>query len=199
MIGILDNKKLGLALERKGIKSTLELSRLSGIHRNTLSPYLSGEKSIYSNAIVELSKFLETDPEQLRVEASIEADDFIIKLVEELHRNFSSNYPELSVLLFGSRAKGKARKFSDYDLGVTAGSKTISSRDFLAMKELILNQSDNFAWKVDLANLDQAPTWFLSDLGSEPTKRLVGSIESYNFFKGRAYECSKAREARASA
>ena len=198
MLGILDNNKLSLALSRKGIRSTLALSRLSGIHRNTLAPYLNGEKSIYSNAILDLAKFLELDPERLRVEDSTTPDLFINKLADDAHQTFANSYPELAIFLFGSRAKQKARKFSDYDLAVTNGLKPISAKDFLTMKEYVCNEADNFAWKIDLVNIDQAPTWFLSDLGSEPTRLLAGSSEAYNFFKGRAYECWKARQAESS-
>jgi transcriptional regulator with XRE-family HTH domain len=199
VIGVLDNQKFRAALNRKGIKSTLELSRLSGIHRNTLAPYLNGEKSIYSNTILELAQFLEIDPELLKVEDSSRAEIFIYDLAERFLKDFSSKYSELAVILFGSRVSGKAKKFSDYDLGVVGGNKLISSLDFLAMKEFISAHSDDFAWKVDLVNLDEAPTWFLSEMGEKPTRLLAGNIESYYFFKGRAYECGKTREARSSA
>lgn len=198
MIGKLNTQKLKSALESRGLNSFTELANISGIHRNTLYPYLRGEKSIYSPTILQISNFLKIDP----IEFCDSSDKSIIpeikSIAENLISQFSNQYPSLAIVLFGSRAKGNAKKYSDFDLGVTNGRKDITYKDFLSMKEHISNLADDLIYKVDLVNLDSAPEWFLSNLllidkaGEEKGIILIsGSPDTYHFLNGRIYEASK--------
>ena len=52
--------------------------------------------------------------EILRELASVDLDELLRRFVEEL----ASRYGEVAVVLFGSRARGSALPYSDYDVAV---------------------------------------------------------------------------------
>lgn len=67
------------------------------------------------------------------------------------------NPKEYTVFIFGSRATGKARKYSDYDVGIS-GKNSIPSEVKILIEEA-LEESD-LPYKVDVVDFSLLPTKF---------------------------------------
>jgi type I restriction enzyme S subunit len=67
------------------------------------------------------------------------------------------NPKEYQVFIFGSRATGKSKKFSDFDIGIW-GKKPIPSH-LVALIEEALEDSD-LPYKVDIVDFSLLPTKF---------------------------------------
>ena len=71
--------------------------------------------------------------EILRELASVDLDELLRRFVEEL----ASRYGEVAVVLFGSRARGSALPYSDYDVAVvlkSAGSRVELAEEVYKLK-----------------------------------------------------------------
>lgn len=176
---ILDRDFFEKLLEEHGYKNHLDFCQKNGIHRNTLNYYLSGQ-DVFSKKIYEIAKALNVNAKDLIVPAEIE-----IKDVEEIKGivNELSSVPGLAIMLLGSRAKGSAKKYSDWDLGITRGDKPLTAREYLRLRGIVGELAENLPRKVDVVNLDSAPLWFLESIDYDPLF-LGGNKNSYNFFKG---------------
>jgi predicted nucleotidyltransferase len=90
--------------------------------------------------------------------------------VEELHKR----HPTISIFLFGSRARGRARTYSDFDLGVYA-------KDGVRLAEFlqILEEKEAFEevapQRIDCVNLNNATPEFLREIA--PDLRLLAGYD----------------------
>ncbi len=199
MVASLSLEKLKKSMESQGVKTLNDLAKLSGVHRNTLYPYIRGEKPVYAPPIVQIARALKVDPLTLCDREELSVDQEIVRISNSLVASFGCKYDSLVVVLFGSRARGQAKKFSDFDLGVSSGLNPVSFKDFLSMKDHVENLADDLIYKVDLVNLDNAPDWFLANLLQTDSSGnhtglvfLSGSKDTYHFLRGRAYGAIKA-------
>ena len=173
----IDRAKFNKALTDNGFRTALEFASRAGIHRNSIGQYLSHEQGVFTDLFVRICENLKiSDPLAL---ISFQADRTgtlnearLTAVLESLAKRES----DLSFVLIGSRASGKAHENSDWDVGVTAGSKGLSSDLYLKLKSQLDDLTDDFAQSCDLVNLDAAPPWFLRELDCDP-KFLVGSRE----------------------
>jgi len=180
---ILNKKLFKRYLLKEGYKNILDFSRKTSIHRNTIKNYLSG-KSIFSSAFEEVARHLNTSPLELiepisdsdqRVEHLDELKPIIGKIIE--------HDKSIAVILLGSRAKKHHKKYSDWDLGITRIPNGISDREYLKIKSFVDDLADDLPRKVDVINIDVAPSWFFEGIDYEPVF-LDGNKESYIYFKG---------------
>lgn len=100
--------------KEKGFTGIKPLLQHLGLHRNTLDRYLSGAP-VLPSSIEAVLQALEIPIEKaLTKKEAIERNSGIDSLVRSIHRRF----PDISIFLFGSRARGNHKKYSDYDLGI---------------------------------------------------------------------------------
>lgn len=165
-----------------GIGSLSELARKAGVHRSTLNHLLLGERSPISDSLVRIAAVLKTSPLELLGHKYADEDENLKYLQEQLSL-LVANYSELAMVLIGSRAKNKATKFSDWDIGITAGKKKIDTDLYLNIKEKILSLLDSWSYSVDVINLDSAPEWFLEEMNYSPVF-LAGNKQSFAYFGG---------------
>jgi predicted nucleotidyltransferase len=146
------------ALRRSRYKTMAELARAVGIHRNTLHYYLAGRPLIsekiestldaldlpFSDAVVQLRSSVDATSTQLA------------PLIDAFHAQF----PEVTVVLFGSRAGQRAHRYSDVDLGVYSGDG-ISHARFRQMLEAKSELEEASPLFIDLTNLNRADPAFL--------------------------------------
>lgn len=180
---VLNNKVFKRQLIEKGYTSLLEFSRATHIHRNTIKNYLSG-RDVFSSAFFDIAKHLEMSPLELIM--PISDSDLRIANIDELKpviAKIVSKDEDVAVLLMGSRAKGNLKKYSDWDIGITRTPNPITSKEYLRLKQLVLDAADDLPRNVDLINLDAAPFWFISKINYDPLF-LDGNGESYSYFKG---------------
>ena len=95
-----------------------------------------------------------------------------------------STHPHLAVALIGSRAKGTPKKYSDWDLGVTAGGAGLDGLQYIRLKSEVADLAEHLPRSVDLVNLDRAPSWFLENLNYRPVF-LGGDSAQWENFKQR--------------
>ena len=193
MFGKVNALKVRESMKARNIPSWSALADQAGIHRNSLLPYLQGEKSAYATTFLRLCESLELSPEELISPSDPRDEHGVFNLVRDLWGSFRAQEPETAFFLFGSRACGKSQAFSDYDIGVTAGSKGLVSDVFLEMKEYLSQTVDDLPIKVDLVNFDIAPIWFLSKFNGDICF-ICGSTKSFDLLQGRIYGIQEANK-----
>lgn len=177
----ISSQALEKAIHKQGYKSLTEFAQKASFNRMTLSHYLKG-KGPLSDPYYELCNFLGEDPLKLLVPALSETfahQQEILPLVKAV----TQDHLLLAVGLFGSRACGKAKTYSDWDLGVTQGDQALSTKDYLSLKNEIQDLADDLPRCVDVINLDQAPGWFLKNITYQPVF-LGGNEKSWQYFLG---------------
>ncbi len=185
--------KLNQEIKRKGFGSIGSFLKEAGLHRNTLRRYSDNKNSIFTPAIEKIANFLKIDPLTISASGknknnSSSEKEKILEILGEL-----SKENKLAFCLFGSRARGSARQYSDWDIAVTNGEENLKSETYLNLKELLNQATDDLPVKVDLVNIDEAPEWFLSEINYAPVF-LCGNRESYNFFIGVLHGIRKSKQ-----
>lgn len=170
-------------MREAGFKSRLGFARRAGIHRNTLGQYLSG-REVFQDAFLRVAAQLGCDPMDI-VRKGIDVDGSVgdISEIRLIVDHLVASDIGIAVVLLGSRASGKGREFSDWDIGITCISKPIDGDSYLTLRGEVADLADDLPRGVDLINLDAAPAWFLRDMTKDPLL-LGGNRESFAHFMG---------------
>lgn len=166
-----------------GFSSLGDFASKARIHRNTLQNLVRGQ-SVFSRAFESVSKALQMDPldllsPQSDFRSQVKEIDEIRPIVAVLVRE----QPGLAVVLIGSRASRRARRYSDWDLGVVRYPAPLSGLEYLGLKNRVEDLSENLVRRVDLVNLNQAPSWFLEGL-ADGMIFLDGNQGAFTYLKG---------------
>ena len=158
---IVDPNRFQEALKERGYHSLTQLAHELGMHRNTLHYYLSGRPPLPEN-FEKVIRALNLTPGEILIEKEVSkkfVHQEIAPLVDQLH----SEFPDITFILFGSRAKGRGRKYSDWDLGVYCkeGLSHQRYRSIVRRKEDLV---ENSPYLVDLVNLNNADSSFLKKI-----------------------------------
>jgi predicted nucleotidyltransferase len=106
------------------------------------------------------------------------------QLLTSILNSVSEQEPGVVFLLIGSRASGRNRIYSDFDLGVSGGPvHRLETGDYFRIRSRVDDATEDFPFSVDLVNLDLAPDWFLAGLNDTPLY-LAGDRESHAFVLG---------------
>jgi len=180
----LDSAGFKRLLEKNGFSSISEFADAASVHRNTLTAYLCGEKRVFPRTLCDIAASLGVDPLSLicparKAQMSAPPLEFLKKALP----GAAGQDENLVFLLLGSRAKGRGRKFSDWDIGISGGDEAVDTAYYLKLKSHIQDITEDFPFSVDVINLDCAPIWFLSDIDYKPVF-LCGSEKSYYHFLG---------------
>ncbi|MBL7661305.1 nucleotidyltransferase domain-containing protein [bacterium] len=164
---IIDSQKFNSALERAGYDSLSELASRIGVHRNTLHHYLSGT-SVFPDSLNKLFFALAVEPEDIIAKPK---KQYTLELVVPIVDAILKKYPECCLVLFGSRARGGAKQFSDFDLGVYC-EKGLAHADYRCLVEIKEKLSEDLPIFIDLVNLNKADDNFLKSIG--PGMKFLG-------------------------
>lgn len=159
-----DSDALSSALRRKGFTSIQHLARHLRIHRNTIGNYLSGTPAL-PEALAKILNALDLAPGDvlLRSERTkIVPGVGIAALLEKLYLM----QPNCAWVLFGSRARQAAKKYSDYDLGVY-GTPRIAFRDLSRLLTVVDQYNAESLLSVQLVDLSAADPDFLASIGKD--------------------------------
>lgn len=187
---LLDAEGLKKQLLAAGYPSIVEFAKATGLHRNTVQKLLQGG-SVFSQALQKIADRLQLDPVSLLQPVLGEASaiphvEELAPLVQQLlHRE-----PQVAVILFGSRASGRARTYSDWDLGLTRFPKPLGGIEFLRLKRWMDEVGERLVRTVDVVNLDQAPDWFLGNTAAQ-LRYLAGHREAWCYFQGVVHGVTK--------
>ena len=86
----------------------------------------------------------------------------IASLADNLHRQF----PDMTVILFGSRASGCAQQYSDWDLGIYSG-QGITHKDYQKALRLKSDFEDDSPYFIDLVNLNHVDQAFINNISKD--------------------------------
>lgn len=156
---IIDPVQFAHCLKGRGYASIADLARDLGVHRNTIHYYLR-ERPVFSHKLQKILDALHVDPAQLIVKKAATPVALhtheIATLIDELHAAF----PQTTYILFGSRARGQARRYADWDVGVYSdeGLTHVEFRKIVRLKNELEEDSSYF---IDLVNFNQADVDFL--------------------------------------
>ncbi len=76
-----------------------------------------------------------------------------MKTIQELRSLLIATFPDQKIYLFGSRAKGSASEYSDYDIAIESDTPIRSKLSHV--KTLI--EDSTIPYKIDLIDLSKAP------------------------------------------
>lgn len=158
---ILDEHQFQTQLKKKGYRSISQLAKNLGIHRNTIHHYLSGN-SVFPEKLDAIFLALDLDFKEAIVKRQKFTEDIaapIAKVIDELHAKF----PEATFILFGSRAQGTARKYSDWDLGVFCR-KGLPHEVFCKIRRKKIEFEEKSPYFIDLINLNRGDQDFLKEV-----------------------------------
>jgi predicted nucleotidyltransferase len=148
------------AAKRAGFGGIKPLLEHLGLHRNALDRFARGA-GVLPNSIdtVIAALNLPIQDAVIRQLEPVGIADEIMPLVEKIHKE----HPTISIFLFGSRAKGRARRYSDYDLGVYS-KDGVSLTEFLQILEKKEAYEEISPQRIDCVNLTNATPEFLREI-----------------------------------
>lgn len=192
----LNQDKLRDAVKRMGFTSVAEFCLKFKINRTTLNRYYQGMGPI-TDSFYEICTALNEDPLQLlnRVTEATSLADW--SEIRHIVHQVVEHYPHLAVGLIGSRARGNAKPYSDWDLAITGGALPVAPAEYFAIKELVAELAEDLPRSVDVVCLDDAPAWFIEEMDYEP-RFLLGDEKNWNFFLGMKYGIQKKQKTRRS-
>ncbi|RIL10329.1 MAG: hypothetical protein DCC75_04575 [Proteobacteria bacterium] len=153
------------------ISSVGELANLIGVHRNTLQHFLAGN-AVLPESINKLLWALRLNPATAFKKQQPAVADAWAPIAEVLDK-LQKRYPDIAFVLFGSRATGSARKYSDFDIGVYK-LKELGFEQYLQMVQLKDQLAENSPYIIDLVNLNSADEEFLRSIMLE-SRFITGS------------------------
>ena len=172
---ILDEAKVHTAMKNKGFGSIESLANALGVHRNTILPYLSGDRAL-PDCLDRMLKILELSPGEA-ITKNIKSQHQPGLEISALISSLVQLAPENAYILFGSRARGNFRKHSDYDVGVYK----IGGLPFAELSKLIdLTEAweETKHYDVNLTNLTLSDSDFLLEVRASWVY-LGGSLEAW--------------------
>lgn len=98
--------------------------------------------------------------------------------------SFVISAPGLAFFLFGSLRRRRAKRFSDFDIGLTGGGEPLNASVFLRIQECVLRACEDSPVKVEIVDFDQALSGFILDFEG-PLRFISGGRESFDYLKGK--------------
>lgn len=185
----IDPAKLREAVAQKGYAHVTEFAKLHGFNRATINNYLKGQGGPFSEAYYIICDALQIDP--LSILSPLPAKPIVgVDEIMPMVKKLCSFDKDIAIGLLGSRAKGKNRKYSDWDICVTRGPNLLAGEEFLRLKRSVDDEVDRLPREVDIVNLDAAPEWFLTGIDYEPVF-LAGNSNTWSYFMGVLYGTKK--------
>jgi predicted nucleotidyltransferase len=187
----LDADKLKRLIAQRGYAHLTAFARAHGFNRATIHHFVKGDGPL-SPVFYALCDTLQADPISLLTPmtgSEVPEASEVMPIVQAL----IATDKELAVGLLGSRAKRKARAYSDWDVGITRGRRALAGVEFFRIKRVAGDLTDALPRSVDFINLDQAPQWFLSRIDYEPVY-LGGDPSAWAYFLGVLHGTKRAKQ-----
>ena len=172
---IISDSIIFTAMRRKGITSVEELSKKLNVHRNTILPYLGGQRAL-PDCLDRLLKFLDLSPGEAIVKNVKSQKQYGLEIAPLVSR-LIKQAPDNTYVLFGSRAKNTYKKYSDYDLGVY-NTENLTLRELSKLIDYAKEWELDKPYDVNLTNLTLADTNFLEEIRNDWVF-LGGNLESW--------------------
>ena len=168
---VLNREGFLAALSAGGYASVSELAGALGVHRNSLSNYINGGP-IFPEVLERALLALRVDLAKI-ITLEAPSVDESARVVAELTDRIATKDSRCCVILFGSRARGRHKRFSDFDLGVYAQGG-IPFAVFSSMLSCVDEFNDSTMHTAQLTNISEADSAFLLEIGPD-LRFLAGS------------------------
>ena len=188
----LSESRFRRVLHNSGYANAAQFARAHRINRATLNNHLQG-RGPFPESFYAIADALQIDPLQLLAPTAAAGDIPKLEEIAPILSAVSTGFQQIAVGLLGSRARGTAKTYSDWDLGVTGGMQPLSIEDFFRLKQIVEDLADDLPRAVDVMNLDAAPEWFLRGMHYSP-KFLAGNESSWSYFMGGLHGVHKASQ-----
>ncbi len=181
IVYIIDKRLFNEGLKNKGYRTIGELAQALGLHRNTIHYYLSGH-SVFPEALERIIDTIGLNFQDVIVkkEEPISPVEAITPVIDRLQADF----PNVAFVLFGSRAKGVSKKYSDWDIGVyrSGGLPHEVYREIVKKKN---DLAEDLPFFIDIVNFNNADLPFLRE-AARGWSFLTGGMQSFLELKKRA-------------
>lgn len=174
----IDTDKLQKAMFDSGYSSVAELAKSLGLHRNSLYGYFNGKLSAFNSSIEMVFKALEIEPFEVITKVGYD-----LSLVADLLDSLIQENSSVCYVLFGSRASGTHKRFSDFDIGVFSQAN-IGVYEYSKLLDISEDLSEDLPVEVDLVDLSAAEQFFLDNIILD-SEFLGGSFKQWINFKKR--------------
>lgn len=156
---IIDSERFQQALRERGYRSIGALAKALGIHRNTIHHHLSGN-GVFPDGLERMLEALDLSPADIIIqrEPGEHPLERIAPVIDALHASF----PEVTFILFGSRARRNARKYSDWDVGVYA-SDGLAHERYRKIVQRADELAEGLPFDIDIVNFNHADEAFLAE------------------------------------
>lgn len=172
---IIDEKAFKEAMRGKGYRSIGAFAKALGVHRNTVHHYLSGN-GVFPENLEKMLRALGLSAADVVVERAEEGEHElapIASLIDTLSREF----PDVTFVLFGSRAQGRARTYSDWDIGVFSR-KGLTHEEYRAIALRADELAEDMPFMIQVVNFNRADAAFMHE-ASKGWRFLAGSISDW--------------------
>ena len=156
---VLDEDRLRQEIQARGFASAKDFADAIGVHRNTIGHYLSGKAGLPS-ALARILAALDLAPAEVLSLSHRRRRVPGLALGDLLDRLMAAG-PDLAIVLFGSRARGTAKPFSDYDLGVFRV-RPLEFAQYSRLLDIVSGWNDESLSMVQLVDFTRVDAAFLS-------------------------------------
>ena len=172
---VINKGKFQEALLREGFSSIGELCSTLKIHRNSISRYLSGAPVLPKVIQAALDR-LKLEPQDAFQKVKKESEINYISILSPIVGKVVTKFPNTAVMLFGSRAKSTAKRYSDFDLGII-GERPLSLSELSTLKQIVEEASEDLPYFIEVADLKRADSAFLDSI--KKTAIFLGGNPNY--------------------
>lgn len=166
----LDASRLQSEIHKRGYSTVQDFADAVGVHRNTVGNYLAGKTALPA-ALTKILLALDLAPADV-LSLPFRRRQVPGLMISDLTESLRAAAPQAVFVLFGSRARGRAKRHSDYDVGVFC----CEGLEF-ALFSRLLDQ-------VGVWNQDSLATAQLVDLTRADGALLQGLSEGVEFLAG---------------
>jgi predicted nucleotidyltransferase len=153
----IDTARLKKAIQDRGYATAMEFAEAVGVHRNTLGNYLSGRTAL-PNALARILTALDLAPADV-LSLPVRRRQVPGLAVADLVQALAALAPHGAFVLFGSRARGTAKPYSDYDIGFF-GVEALDFAVFSRMLDRVAEWNEQSLSTAQLVDLTRAEEEF---------------------------------------
>ncbi|HBE04840.1 MAG: hypothetical protein A2096_15555 [Spirochaetes bacterium GWF1_41_5] len=162
MAFLIDINKFKTIIKTKGYNSIKELAAELDIHKNTVSRFLSGNP-VFSKSFEKILSALYINPVDILVNKTDKKNIVINRKIAAYVDQMNTQFPSVTFILFGSRARRSNKKYSDWDIGIYSAKK-ITHAEYLKIRMFSRTLEDKLPYSMDIVNLKNADNDFLKNI-----------------------------------
>ena len=163
---VLNRDVIQSAMAKKRIRGLSDLARRTGVHRNTLGRFIYRQLPVLPDSIARVFEELSVSPGDALKRIGDPSPSSTRAIVAEIADKLLAKHHEAAYVLFGSRARNDARKYSDFDIGVFS-KDGLPLEKYLSLLDIKGGFEEDQPWFFDLVNLNNADSEFLKNIGPD--------------------------------